>query len=257
MWKAEPIFESFHHANAPKKPFFWLQTAYYICVPFHFEQIFDKFCRANALEKSFAWLQTAFAWKVKLVSTSFDWVQNSLFFPSSICQKKQQTRILDHSLKSVILRPQFKGRNFGKTCLTTLEVKVCKNCFVTCVKNFHLFENKCKKLVPRERRNVSVSNADKNAVWSQAKVFWARWRAKIFWRQRAPPQKTFFLFQTALAWKVKLLSHVFAWIQNSFFGSLICRKKQFTRILDDSWKSIVLVPHKSLAWGGYFEPAVR
>ena len=113
--------------TAPKKPFFWLQTAYYICVPFHFQQIFDKFCRANALEKSFAWLQTAFAWKVKLVSTSFDWVQNSLFFPSSICQKKQQTRILDHSLKSVILRPQFKGRNFGKTCLTKLEVKVCKN----------------------------------------------------------------------------------------------------------------------------------
>ena len=110
-----------------KSLFFWLKTAYYICVPFHFQQIFDKFCRANALEKSFAWLQTAFAWKVKLVSTTFDWVQNSLFFPSSICQKKQQTRILDHSLKSVILRPQFKGRNFGKTCLTKLEVKVCKN----------------------------------------------------------------------------------------------------------------------------------
>ena len=110
-----------------KSLFFWLQTAYYICVPFHFEPIFHKFCRANALEKSFAWLQTAFAWKVKLVSTMFDWVQNSLFFTSLICQKKQQTRILDHSLKSVILRPQFKGRNFGKTCLTELEVKMCKS----------------------------------------------------------------------------------------------------------------------------------
>ena len=96
-------------------------------VPFHFEPFFHKFCRANALEKSFAWLQTAFAWKVKLVSTTFDWVQNSLFFPSLICQKKQQTRILDHSLKSVILRPQFKGRNFGKTCLTESEVKMCKS----------------------------------------------------------------------------------------------------------------------------------
>ena len=52
--------------------------------------------------KSFAWLQTAFAWKVKLVSTTFDWVQDSLFFTSLICQKKQQTRILDHNSKEEI-----------------------------------------------------------------------------------------------------------------------------------------------------------
>ena len=57
------------------------------------------------------------------------------------------------------------------------------------------------------------------------------------------PKKTFVWFQTAFAWKVNLLSNTLAWIQNSFFGSLICRKKQLTRILDDSWKSIVLVPH--------------
>ena len=59
------------------------------------------------------------------------------------------------------------------------------------------------------------------------------------------PKKTFVWFQTAFAWKVKLLSNMFAWIQNSFFGSLICRKKQLTRILDDSWKSIVLVPQST------------
>ena len=79
-FQVEPIFDCFRRANAPKKPFFCLQTAYYICVPFHFEPIFDKFCRANALEKSFVWLQTAFAWKVKLLSNTFAWVQNSLIF---------------------------------------------------------------------------------------------------------------------------------------------------------------------------------
>ena len=65
--------------------------------------------------------------------------------------------------------------------------------------------------------------------------------ATKFCRANAP-KKTFVWFQTAFAWKVKLLSNTFAWIQNSFFGSLICRKKQLTRILDDSWKSIVLGP---------------
>ena len=79
-FQVEPIFDCFRRANAPKKPFFCLQTAYYICVPFHFEPIFDKFCRANALEKSFVWLRTAFAWKVKLLSNTFAWVQNSLIF---------------------------------------------------------------------------------------------------------------------------------------------------------------------------------
>ena len=68
--------------------------------------------------------------------------------------------------------------------------------------------------------------------------------ATKFCRANAP-KKTFVWFQTVFARKVKLLSDMFAWIQNSFFGSLICRKKQLTRILDDSWKSIVLVPQST------------
>ena len=60
------------------------------------------------------------AWKIFCLASDSIWlkskvafeyvawvVQNSLFFPSLICQKKQLTQILDHSLKSVILRPQF------------------------------------------------------------------------------------------------------------------------------------------------------
>ena len=71
--------------------------------------------------------------------------------------------------------------------------------------------------------------------------FFGRVGATKFRRANAP-QKNFCLVSGSIRLKSKLLTNMFAWIQNSFFGGLICRKKQLTRILDDSWKSIVLGP---------------
>jgi len=87
--------------------------------------------------KIFVWHQTAFAWKVKLLSNTFAWVQNSLFFPSLICQKKQLTRILDHSLKSLILRPQFLQWKMQK-----FRQNLSDGVVVTVARNLHPFGNK-------------------------------------------------------------------------------------------------------------------
>ena len=99
-------------------------------------------------------------------------------------------------------------------------------------------------VAPTRLKNFCLtSHSIRNRHISSAFTFTLNRFLLILSRQRA--WKSFVWFQTAFAWKVKLLSNTFAWIQNSFFGSLFCRKKQLTRILDDSWKSIVLVPHSS------------
>ena len=72
--------------------------------------------------------------------------------------------------------------------------------------------------------------------------FFGRVGATKFSRANAPK---IFLFLVSDSTRLKSIKYVFLNSKLLFFGSLICRKKQFTRILDDSWKSIVLVPHSS------------